>query len=137
MYLSTIKTLCENRRGGMKGLAQEVGMSEQNLHRCVRENRIAAQDLEKIAKILQVSVQVFFDEEVRVATDYTQNGTNSYQVNNSAHVEIKDRRDQRQTQTVEDPVLTEKIKLLEALLTEKDERIADLKERIDELKARC
>lgn len=36
-----------------------------------------------------------------------------------------------------DMLLTEKIKFLEALLTEKDERIADLKERINELKTRC
>ncbi len=49
--------------GGIKALAEAVGMSEQNLHRCVRENKIQAQDLEKISTQLKVSIIEFFDEE--------------------------------------------------------------------------
>ena len=49
MNLQLIKTKVEEQRypGGIKGLAESVGMTEQNLHRCVRENKIQAQDLEK------------------------------------------------------------------------------------------
>jgi hypothetical protein len=54
-------------------------MSEQNLHRCVRENKIQAQDLERIAKELHVSVLEFFDEEVGIqlrqaGRDYVERG---------------------------------------------------------------
>ncbi|MGM9873189.1 MAG: helix-turn-helix domain-containing protein [Muribaculaceae bacterium] len=64
MNLQIIKLRVEARKfhGGIKGLAETVGMTEQNLHRCVRENKIQAQDLEKIAKALNVSVLEFFDE---------------------------------------------------------------------------
>ncbi len=37
-------------------------MSEGNLHRCVRENKIQAGDLEKISSVLGVPVGYFFDE---------------------------------------------------------------------------
>lgn len=36
-------------------------MSEGNLHRCVRTNKIQAQDLERIATALEVSIDVFFN----------------------------------------------------------------------------
>ena len=37
-------------------------MSEPNLHRCIRENKIQASDLEKISQLLGVDIRVFFDE---------------------------------------------------------------------------
>lgn len=63
MDLQVIKTLCEKRKGGLVKLASDIGMSVQNLHRCIRENKIQAQDLEKIARELNVPVSYFFDEE--------------------------------------------------------------------------
>ncbi len=65
MNLQVIKTKVEEIKypGGIKALAEAVGMSEQNLHRCVRENKIQAQDLEKISTQLKVSIIEFFDEE--------------------------------------------------------------------------
>lgn len=62
MDLQRIKRLAEDRRIEFKALAKAINMSEGNLHRCVRENKIQAQDLEKIAKVLNVSVDYFFDE---------------------------------------------------------------------------
>ena len=64
MDLQIIKKIIEENRfsGGVRGLAEAVGMTEQNLHRCVRENKIQAGDLEKIAKELGVPITVFFDE---------------------------------------------------------------------------
>ena len=66
MNLQLIKTKVEEQRypGGIKGLAESVGMTEQNLHRCVRENKIQAQDLEKISTQLKVSIIEFFDEKI-------------------------------------------------------------------------
>lgn len=78
MDLQIIKKIVEENRfsGGIRGLAETVGMTEQNLHRCVRENKIQAGDLEKIAKALGVPITVFFDKgrgSVTVsATDHSQ-----------------------------------------------------------------
>ena len=62
MDLSTIKNFCSKRKGGLKRLAADIGMSEPNLHRCIRENKIQASDLEKISQLLGVDIRVFFDE---------------------------------------------------------------------------
>lgn len=63
MNLMLIRDLCEKREGGVRGLAKEIKMSEGNLHRCIRVNNIQAQALELIARILDVPVGYFFDEE--------------------------------------------------------------------------
>lgn len=62
MDLQIIKKMCENREGGLKGLAKDINMSEANLHRCINNNKIQATDLEKIASLLNVRVGVFFGE---------------------------------------------------------------------------
>jgi transcriptional regulator with XRE-family HTH domain/DNA-binding Xre family transcriptional regulator len=63
MDLLTVKNLCENKPGGIKKLAEDIGMTEANLHRCIRLNKIQASDLEKIAQVLNVDVSVFFGSE--------------------------------------------------------------------------
>lgn len=63
MDLSAIKFYCERREGGIKKLASDIGMSEPNLHRCIRLNKIQAADLENIATILGVDIRVFFDDQ--------------------------------------------------------------------------
>lgn len=61
MDLSAIKNFCRKRNGGLKKLAIDIGMSEPNLHRCIRENKIQASELEKIAIALDVDINIFFD----------------------------------------------------------------------------
>lgn len=124
MNLQIIKLKVESKRfqGGIKGLAEAVGMTEQNLHRCVRENKIQAQDLERIAKALGVSVLEFFDEApsvVHTEGDYSP-------ASKDGDVSV----------VVGDAVLLERVKALEALLAEKNARIEELKERIEELKSK-
>ena len=65
MNLLVIKTKVEEKRypGGLKGLAESVGMTEQNLHRCIRENKIQAHNLESISLKLEVPITEFFDEQ--------------------------------------------------------------------------
>lgn len=64
MNLEIIKKLTENKYpGGLKQLASDIGVSEANLHRCIKNNKIQAGDLEKIAIKLNVDVRVFFDEQ--------------------------------------------------------------------------
>lgn len=117
MELQRIKSLCERRKGGLRGLAIAVGMTEQNLHRCIRENKIQAGDLERIATELDVDIDFFFRDGNPAKDAPTLAGDNG---NHTA---------------VSDAVLSERVKLLQQLLLEKDERIAELKERIEELKA--
>lgn len=61
MDLNVIKKLAEKRVGGLKKLAADIGMSEANLHRCINNNKMQGGDLEHIASIFGVSVDVFFD----------------------------------------------------------------------------
>lgn len=69
MNLQIIKDKVEECKfpGGVKALAESVGMTVQNLHRCVRENKIQAQDLENIARTLKINVSIFFDADVTIA----------------------------------------------------------------------
>lgn len=142
MNLQLIKTFVEKERypGGVKGLAEAVGMTEQNLHRCVRENKIQAQDLEKISIELNISITEFFKDDKnkthRINSKIIAEKSkiiNASQVNNGgAHDNIN---------SIGDSILVEKVKYLEkeitnkdCLIAEKDARIAELKERIAELK---
>lgn len=62
MDLTQIRSLCDNYSGGLKRLAQDIGMSEANLHRCINNNKIQASDLEQIAIRLEVDIRIFFDK---------------------------------------------------------------------------
>jgi DNA-binding Xre family transcriptional regulator len=118
MNLQLIKNYCESRQGGLKQLAEDCNMSEANLHRCIRLNKIQASDLEKIASLLKVSVSVFFDpptEGVHVeAHGYAQ----------SAGRDINNGPDYAQTLQ-----LKERVSHLEQRLRDKDATIAE-KERL-------
>lgn len=84
MNLGLIRTLSEKRAGGMRKLASDIEMSEANLHRCVNNNKIQAADLEKIARLLNVDIRVFFDEDVVKPvenTDTHNNASNDYASN--------------------------------------------------------
>lgn len=61
MDLNVIKKLAEKRVGGLKKLAADIGMSEANLHRCINNNKMQGGDLEQIASIFGVPIDVFFD----------------------------------------------------------------------------
>lgn len=60
MDLRIIKKICESKHVGIKSLAAQINMSEANLHRCINNNKIQAQDLENIAIALDVDVREFF-----------------------------------------------------------------------------
>ena len=120
MNLQHIKIIAERKRMEFKALASAIGMSEGNLHRCVRENKIQAQDLEKIASVLNVSIIEFFDE--KVTSIHTEG--NYSPVADRGNISM----------VMGDAVLMEENKHLKAMVQEKEERIKDLKERIQELK---
>lgn len=113
MNLEAIKKFSEKREGGLKKLAADIGMSEQNLHRCIRNNKIQAADLENIALLLKVDIRIFFDEEILSLPNNlveTKGDFSPASMNGNVTVGT-------------DAVLTERVKALEALLAEKERLI--------------
>lgn len=86
MNLELIKKLSEKYNGGLKKLSADIGMSEQNLHRCIRYNKIQASDLENIAMMLNVDIRVFFDSKFM---EYGNNTTtNITKINDNGNREL-------------------------------------------------
>lgn len=67
MNLFEIKNVAIKKQVPIKTLATDINMSDANLHKCIRDNRIEAGDLEKIAMILETPIEIFFDEAVRIS----------------------------------------------------------------------
>ena len=76
MNLLKIKNICQEDGIGLKDLAVKIGMSEQNLHRCIKNNKITANDLEKIAGVLSVPINTFFENQTG-NSNYADNIENS------------------------------------------------------------
>lgn len=117
MNLEVIKKFSEKREGGLKKLALDIGMSEQNLHRCIRNNKIQAADLEKIAILLKVDVRIFFDESGAAIAD---NGAVAVAGGATAHHITTN------ATNAGDVMLQQKVASLEALLAEKERLITVL-----------
>lgn len=103
MNLQLIRRYGEHYPGGLRKLAVDAGMSEANLHRCIRNNKIQASDLEAISLCLGVEVEIFFSDNTDAigAAENSQYGDVSW--------------------------LHEKINLLEQRIKDKDELIKILK----------
>lgn len=129
MNLQTIKLLIENSHypGGVKALAEQVGMTEQNLHRCVRENKIQAQDLEKIAVELQVPVTVFFtnNDERAKTFHFETKARNIFEGNNN---QINESGAHDNTNNTGSSNLIREIEDLKKIVADKDSRINVLEE---------
>lgn len=121
MNLQKIKNKVEETKypGGLKALAEVVGMTAQNLHRCVRENKIQAQDLETIAKALGVRVGYFFDEEVSPSRSVVTATDHSAVALGGSATTITGTAETCAAMAVQ----AEKIKALETLLAEKERLI--------------
>lgn len=103
MNLQLIKRYGEHYPGGLRKLAVDAGMSEANLHRCIRNNKIQASDLETISRLLDVSIDVFFS------------------------TSLKESETQEEAYSADISWLHEKIALLEQRIKDKDELIKILK----------
>lgn len=103
MNLQLIKRYGDRYPGGLRRLAADAGMSEGNLHRCIRNNKIQASDLETISRRLGVGIEVFFSDTTNEAERQT----------NDDSIDIS--------------WLHEKIDLLEQRIKDKDELIKILK----------
>ncbi len=70
MKLIQIKEISKKKGKTIKSIADAIDMSAQNLHKCIRENKIPAVELEKIADFLNVPVALFFSSPI--PTNYTE-----------------------------------------------------------------
>lgn len=64
MDLRLITVILQNKGVQKKWLADQIGMTYQNLSRCIKENKIQAQDLEKISTLLDVPISKFFNDNI-------------------------------------------------------------------------
>lgn len=69
--LQKIKDLSKAKGIPLKTIAEQVGISEQGIHKMIREETMSAVILEQIACILKVNICVFFNRE-RVCEHYEQ-----------------------------------------------------------------
>lgn len=72
MHLDKIDIFLKKRGTKRPWLAKELGMTPQNLSRCIKENKISAEHIEKIADILEVDINEFFDTKIK-SSDQTNN----------------------------------------------------------------
>lgn len=79
MKLLLIKELSAEKKIPISKMAEKVGMSEQNLHRSIRNNKIDAGVLGKIAHVLGVSVTIFY-EDMSVGSDSDMNKSDSARI---------------------------------------------------------
>ncbi|WP_290456971.1 hypothetical protein [Muribaculum intestinale] len=105
MNLQLIKRYGEQYPGGLRKLAVDAGMSEGNLHRCIRNNKIQASDLEALSRLLGVEIGIFFTDDAK-------------------SIETR-----RNSQIGDVSWLYEKIALLEQRIKDKDELIEILKQK--------
>lgn len=113
MDLERIRTIALKRPGGIKKLAFDVNMSDVNLFRCLRENSIKAQDLERIAKVLNVNIAEFFPD---------------YQIHQSTICESVVSSDQTKKASGIPHHLTEENKELRARIAQLEEHLRDKEE---------
>jgi DNA-binding Xre family transcriptional regulator len=64
MNLLKVKKILGEKQLTINWLSKQIGMSNQNLYKCFEKNRIEANDLERIAQVLDVNVSYFFDDTV-------------------------------------------------------------------------
>lgn len=125
MDLQLIKTYCEHRPGGVRQLAEDAKMSEANLHRCIRLNKIQASDLEKLATLLNVHIGVFFSEDAQIHVE-------THDHSQAAGRDIYNGSDRMEVARLKEKVayLEQRLKDKEATIAEKENRIKDKDELI-------
>lgn len=121
--LQKIKELSRNKNISLKSIAEQIGVSEQGIHKMIREETMSAVVLEKITRILNVSVCMFFDPDVQ-CTNFEQYNANAERSIAAKKIGKVDQRDMLPKKNDNQSDLEEQvIKLQRELLEAKDEII--------------
>lgn len=127
--LQKIKELSRKKNISLKSIAEQIGVSEQGIHKMIREETMSAVVLERITRILNVSVCMFFDPDVQ-CTNFEQYNANAERSIAAKKIGKVDQRDMLPKKTDNQSDLEEQvIKLQRELLEAKDEIINLMKER--------
>lgn len=83
--LSKIKELAKDEGITIKSLAIQVGVTEQGLHKMIKDNSASVETLDRISAVLGVNPSIFFENsnDVELANDITQTGISAEDANNS------------------------------------------------------
>lgn len=109
----------------LASVAKKLDMPRQNLDKMLNTKDIKSGLLEKLSKIYNIPVSYFYDGVVdNPRINVRAEGSSAASVNGNATVKI------------ENELATERIRYLEAIIIEKDERIKELKECLEILKNR-
>lgn len=125
--LQKIKKLSKARSISLKSIAEHVGISEQGLHKMIREETMSAVILEQIACLLKVNVCVFFNRE-RVCEHYEQYNANAERAIAAKKISKVDQRNMPpKSSSNQSDLEAQVIKLQGELLEAKDEIIKLMK----------
>ncbi|MGL4853157.1 MAG: helix-turn-helix domain-containing protein [Phocaeicola sp.] len=119
MNLLLIKKYCEEKKKALKYLAVECDITEQTLHRCIKDNKMQAGDLEKIALALQVDISTFFNNtaaEGKLNIGHNIQGSGSITGDISISECRKELQHMKQLIIEKDKMLEEKERLIQVLL---------------------
>ena len=127
MNISKLESLIDGKKMTKAKLIKATGISRPALDSILSGNDFKVSNLEKIVRALDIKIGFLFDEvdDVQPARILQTEGDYS-PASDSGDVSV----------VVGDAVLAEQIRSLKALMAEKDARIRELKERIDELKTK-
>ncbi len=75
MNLQRIKLLAEQQNISIRKLSNVIDKTEQGLHSAIRNNTLKAADLDLIAKALNVSISIFFEDDNNVNSSNIKDST--------------------------------------------------------------
>lgn len=117
-----LKDILTSLDESLANVARRLDVTPQNLDSLLKTKDVKTGLIERLAIVYHKPISFFFDEQpliVHTEGDYSP-------ASDSGDISV----------IVGDAVLAERVKLLQQLIEEKDERIVELKERIEELKAK-
>lgn len=130
--LQRIKDLAELRKISLRSLAEQVGIKENQIHVMCRTNSTKIETLERIASVLQVSVRIFFDDDISFREEYHAHGEKGVAAKNIDVLDQRSFTDSESKQTLNggdtvEAILRDQIFQLKSQLADK-ERIIRLME---------
>lgn len=114
--LQKIRELSKIHKIPIKAVAEIVGVTEQGLHKMIREKTMSVEVLEKVARIFGVSVCCFFDDDVTFVTkeEYKNYAERGFAVKNIENVDQRAISSNNKDENLEARFITLQNELLEA-----------------------